>query len=173
MKKKLFTFAILLLTFLSFSCEKEILDEGVVPIIAISPEEMPPPFEVVFDDTHHIFTNVEAFVNPNTVSINAQENQIGTFLISVQSRLEEREYTSDELEILYVSSAGDIYSTITGINAKSRLAITLIDYNRKRVSGTFSFVGAKLVNGSPTQETKDFSDGKFYNITGFGIPMNP
>jgi len=173
MKKRFFKTFVLFLFAISFSCEKETLDPGVVPIIPIIPEEVPPPFQVVFDDTNHIFTNVEAFVVSDGISINAQENKIGTFLISIQGSLEEREYTGSELTILYIDFSGNTYSTVVGDNSKSTLTITSINYQKKRVSGIFSFVGTKLDNGNPTQETKDFSDGKFYNITTYGILVQP
>jgi len=172
MKKRFLKTALISLFAVSFSCEKEVLDPGVKPIISIPPE-IPPPFEVVFDDKNHILTNVEAFVVSDGISINAQENKIGTFLISIQGSIEEREYTSSELTILYIDFSGNTYSTVAENDTKSTLTITLIDYQKKRVSGTFSFVGTKLDNGNPTQETKDFSDGKFYNITAYGLFVQP
>jgi len=173
MKKKFFNLAILPLFTFFFSCEKEPLDIGVEPITPITQEEIREPFEVVFDNTRYISTNVEAFVVSDGISINAQNNQIGTFLISIQGNVEQREYTNNELTMLYISSSGDTYSTQIGEKSESTLTITLIDYQKRRVSGTFSFVGTKLVNGSPTQETKDFSNGKFYNVTTYGSLVNP
>jgi len=116
---------------------------------------------------------VEAFTTSNGLSINTQDNKVGAFLISIQGIVEQREYMSSELTMMYISPSGDTYSTIAGQDMEAIFTITFIDYQKKRITGTFSFVASKLNNGIPTQETKTFSEGKFYNITIYGFLLQP
>jgi len=154
-----------------FSCEKEPLDKDIEPIIA--PVEQNNPFEVVFDGSKYVSDNVESFVtSDNRISLNAQNSDSGTFLISING-VEPREYTNDELTIMYVSKNGQTYSNSVGENNNATLTITEINYKNRKIFGTFSFVGTRLTAEGTTQETKTFSEGKFHKISITGVLVEP
>jgi len=153
-----------------FSCEKEPLDKDIQPI---TPVEQNNPFEVVFDGSKYVSANVESFVtSDNRISLNAQNSDLGTFLISIKG-VEPREYTNDELAITFISKTGENFSNSVGENNNATLTITEINYKNRKIFGTFSFVGTRLTAEGASQDTKTFSDGKFHNISITGVLVEP
>lgn len=170
MKNKFLGLLIFLFALVSVvSCTTEPLDEGIEPIDPITNDGS---FSVQFSNSIYSTNNVSASAIQGAITITA-ENNTGAFVILIEGD-EQGTYSNDEVSITYINTSGEMYSSFAGQEASSNLTISTINYQQKKISGTFGFTGVKLSpTGEPTTETMVFTQGVFTNVSVTGNLVNP
>ncbi|MDO4728135.1 MAG: DUF6252 family protein [Bacteroidota bacterium] len=161
MKKYLLGLGLLCTTFLVMvSCYVEPLAPGV-KLDPLAEEEIR--FKVSMQDTVFVADTVRAEVQSGTIRVIARNTGLGRFNLKVNG-VNLGEYTNESAEIIYTNIDHTAIYTNTNPDTGSRTAtirITSIDYENKKISGTFSFLGYK--QGS--NHTLLFTDGAFTNVS--------
>lgn len=146
------------------SCDTEPLDEGLEPISNDSA------FSVKFNNNTYSTDNVSAIAIQGNITLTAEHNS-GVFVFMIEGD-QAGVYSGNDLNMSYITSSGETYTNVGGSGAT--LAITVINYQQKTITGTFNFTGAKLSeSGVPTGETLAFTQGVFTNVLVTGNLVNP
>lgn len=161
MKKYLLGLGFLCVTVLGMvSCHVEPLAPGV-KLDPLAEEEIR--FKVSMLDTTFVADTVRAEVQSGTIRIIARNSGLGRFNLKVNGA-NLGEYNNERAEVTYTNIDPTIVYTNLNPDTNERTAtirITSIDYQNKKISGTFSFLGYR----QGTNQTMLFTNGSFTNVS--------
>ncbi len=148
------------------SCDTEPLDSDLGPDPG-SPGQTAL-FTVNYNDVNYSTNNVIATVEDGRLTITAVSSE-GIFILKSQG-LVTGNYTNSQLDFLFtdIATSGQYFSVhpISGIS-NSQLTLTSVNFQFKKITGTFSFTGYKVTTSEQGVSTEqvEFSQGTFQNIT--------
>ncbi|MGE4347078.1 MAG: DUF6252 family protein [Flavobacteriaceae bacterium] len=152
----------------AISCDTEPLDDG------LGADDGPPTqkfFAVNFGSVNYNTNNAVAAIDNGVLTITATDPE-GTFVIKTLGATTGT-YSNSQLDFTYTYTDSEtetieVYTSIHPISSMSdsQLTISSINYQNKTITGTFQFIGYKLlVDGENTTVTEMiFSQGTFLNI---------